>query len=108
MCANVAHTASDGKKYDTKFYNLDAIISVEYRVNSQQATHFRIWATNVLKEYVIKGFAMDDERLKNPNFIWIFLLNFFTINFITKKPRPWVFSKSRNSHLASSTSKCNT
>jgi hypothetical protein len=59
-------TADDGKKYSTKFYNLDAIISVGYRVNSAQATHFRIWATQVLKEYIIKGFAMDDERLKNP------------------------------------------
>jgi len=60
------HTAKDGKKYSTKFYNLDAIISVGYRVNSTQATHFRIWATQVLKEYIIKGFAMNDERLKNP------------------------------------------
>ena len=49
----------------TKFYNLDAILSVGYRVNSQQATQFRIWATKTLKEYIIKGFAMDDERLKN-------------------------------------------
>jgi len=48
-------------------YNLDAIISIGYRVNSQKATQFRIWATNVLKEYIIKGFAMDDERLKNPS-----------------------------------------
>ena len=63
-------TAEDGKKYSTKFYNLDAIISVGYRVNSRQATHFRIWATQVLKEYIIKGFAMDDERLKNPNNIF--------------------------------------
>lgn len=54
-------------KRNVKFYNLDAIIAVGYRVNSKQATHFRIWATNVLKEYIIKGFAMDDERLKNPN-----------------------------------------
>lgn len=60
-------TAEDGKKYSTKIYNLDAIISVGYRVNSTQATHFRIWATQILKEYIIKGFAMDDERLKNPN-----------------------------------------
>jgi len=60
-------TASDGKKYKTKHYNLDAIISVGYRVNSQKATQFRIWATKVLKEYIIKGFAMDDDRLKNPN-----------------------------------------
>lgn len=67
VCANFAHTAEDGKKYQTKFYNLDAIISVGYRVNSVQATHFRIWATQILKEYIIKGFAMDDERLKNPN-----------------------------------------
>ena len=63
-------TAADGKIYQTKFYNLDAIISVGYRVNSRQATHFRIWATQVLKEYIIKGFAMDDERLKNPNNIF--------------------------------------
>lgn len=60
------HTADDSKIYKTKFYNLDAIISVGYRVNSTQATHFRIWATALLKEYIIKGFAMDDERLKNP------------------------------------------
>ncbi|MGE4443902.1 MAG: virulence RhuM family protein [Candidatus Altimarinota bacterium] len=58
-------TASDGKNYNTKHYNLDAIIAVGYRVNSYKATKFRIWATNVLKEYVIKGFVMDDERLKN-------------------------------------------
>lgn len=64
------HTAEDGKVYKTKFYNLDAIISVGYRVNSLQATHFRIWATERLKEYIIKGFTMDDERLKNPNNIF--------------------------------------
>lgn len=64
--ANFAHTASDGKTYQTKFYNLDAIISAGYRVNSAQATHFRIWATERLKEYIIKGFTMDDERLKDP------------------------------------------
>ncbi len=63
-------TAADGKRYPTKFYNLDAIISVGYRVNSRQATHFRIWATQVLKEYIIKGFAMDDARLKNPGNIF--------------------------------------
>ncbi len=60
----ISATASDGKRYLTQFYNLDAIISVGYRVNSRRATHFRIWATGVLKEYMIKGFAMDDERLK--------------------------------------------
>lgn len=63
-------TASDGKKYETNFYNLDAIISVGYRVNSKQATQFRIWATEKLKEYIIKGFTMDDERLKNPSNIF--------------------------------------
>lgn len=60
----ISATASDGKRYLTQFYNLDAIISVGYRVNSRRATHFRIWATGVLKEYMTKGFAMDDERLK--------------------------------------------
>ncbi len=58
-------TADDGKNYQTQYYNLDAVISVGYRVNSAQATQFRIWATQMLKEYIIKGFAMDDERLKN-------------------------------------------
>ena len=58
-------TAADGKKYQTQFYNLDAIISVGYRVNSTKATRFRIWATGVLKEYIKKGFALDDNRLKN-------------------------------------------
>src|SRR3989339_2286705 len=64
------HTAKDGKKYKTLFYNLDAILSVGYRVNSSQATRFRIWATERLKEYIIKGFTMDDERLKNPHNIF--------------------------------------
>ncbi len=63
-------TAPDGKKYITNFYNLDAIISVGYRVNSVRATQFRIWATQILKEYIIKGFAMDDERLKDPRRIF--------------------------------------
>jgi len=70
VCAKIAHTADDGKTYLTQFYNLDAIISVGYRVNSTQATHFRIWATERLKEYIIKGFTMDDERLKNPGNIF--------------------------------------
>ena len=60
----ISATAADGKNYPTNFYNLDAIISVGYRVNSIQATHFRIWATKVLKEYIQKGFVLDDERLK--------------------------------------------
>ena len=57
-------TAADGKNYKTKFYNLDAVISVGYRVNSAKATQFRIWATKTLKEYIIKGFVLDDNRLK--------------------------------------------
>ncbi len=63
-------TAQDGKSYKTNFYNLDTIISVGYRVNSIQATQFRIWATERLKEYIIKGFTMDDERLKNPDHVF--------------------------------------
>jgi len=62
---NFRTTASDNKKYEIRFYNLDAILSVGYRVNSSQATQFRIWASKILKEYIIKGFVMDDERLKN-------------------------------------------
>lgn len=60
-------TADDGKNYQTKFYNLDAIISIGYRVNSIKATRFRKWATEVLREFMIKGFALDDERLKQSN-----------------------------------------
>ena len=59
-------TAADGKNYSTKYYNLDAIIAVGYRVNSKKATMFRIWANRILKEYIIKGYVMDDERLKEP------------------------------------------
>jgi len=57
-------TGADGKNYKTKFYNLDVIITVGYRVKSQRGVQFRIWATSILKEYIKKGFAMDDERLK--------------------------------------------
>ena len=66
------HGAIAGKTQESqiKYYNLDAIISVGYRVNSSQARAFRIWATERLKEYIIKGFTMDDERLKNPNNIF--------------------------------------
>jgi hypothetical protein len=59
------NTASDSKTYETSFYSLDAIISVGYRVNSMQATQFRKWATSVLREYLVKGFSLDDERLKS-------------------------------------------
>ena len=62
VCAKFAHTANDGKTYNTEFYNLDAIISVGYRVNSKKATEFRIWATKILNSYMTKGFALDDDR----------------------------------------------
>ncbi len=64
VCSILEHTAADGKTYSAKYYNLDAIIAVGYRVNSYQATQFRIWATKTLREFIIKGFVMDDERLK--------------------------------------------
>jgi hypothetical protein len=64
VCSILEHTAGDGKTYSAKYYNLDAIIAVGYRVNSYQATQFRIWATKTLREFIIKGFVMDDERLK--------------------------------------------
>lgn len=62
--AKFAYTAADGKNYNVDYYNLDVIISVGYRVKSVRGTQFRIWATGILKEYMKKGFAMDDERLK--------------------------------------------
>ncbi len=65
VSANFAHTAQDGKQYQTIFYNLDMIIAVWYRVNSKRATQFRIWATKIIREYIIKWFIMDDQRLKN-------------------------------------------
>ena len=65
VVANFATIGSDGKRYHVDFYNLDVIISVGYRVISLRGTQFRIWATNILKEYMKKGFALDDERLKN-------------------------------------------
>ena len=64
VVANFATTASDGKTYQVDYYNLDVIISVGYRVKSLRGTQFRIWATSVLKDYMLKGFAMDDDRLK--------------------------------------------
>ena len=71
VCAEIAHTTQHGatpgktQSQSVKYYNLDAVISVGYRVNSTQATQFRIWAIQLIKEYIVKGFAMDDERLKN-------------------------------------------
>lgn len=64
---NFRTTAKDGKNYDTKYYNLDVIISVGYRVKSKQGTQFRIWATKRLQEYIVKGFALNDERFKTGN-----------------------------------------
>lgn len=62
-------TASDGKNYNSQFYNLDAIISVGYRVNSKRATQFRQWATQVLHQFAIKGYVLDKKRLENGNFL---------------------------------------
>lgn len=70
---NFRTTASDGKSYEVNYYNLDVIISVGYRVKSQQGTQFRIWATQRLKEYIVKGFALNDERFKSGN-----SMNYFT------------------------------
>lgn len=64
VCSILEHTASDGKKYRTKFYNLDAVISIGYRVNSSRATQFRIWATNILKRHIIDGYTLNEKRLK--------------------------------------------
>jgi hypothetical protein len=66
VVANFATTATDGKTYQVEHFNLDAIISVGYRVNSIQGTRFRIWATERIREYLVKGFTLDDERLKEP------------------------------------------
>jgi len=63
VCRKFQHTAADGKNYSVNFYNLDVIISVGYRVKSHRGTQFRIWATQKLRDYIIKGFAMDDDRL---------------------------------------------
>jgi hypothetical protein len=70
---NFRTTATDGKSYDVNYYNLDVIISVGYRVKSQQGTQFRIWATQRLKEYIVKGFTLNDERFKSGN-----SMNYFT------------------------------
>ena len=69
VCARIAHTAGDGKNYNTKFYSLDAVISVGYRVNSIRATQFRQWATSVLREYAIRGYVLDRKRMENGTFL---------------------------------------
>jgi len=67
VCANLARTAEDGKTYQTKSYNLDMILSVGYRVNSKRGTQFRIWATNVLRDHILKGYSINEKRLKERN-----------------------------------------
>lgn len=69
VCAKFAHTASDGKTYQTQFYSLDAIIAVGYRVNSVRATQFRQWATSVLREFAIRGYVLDKKRMENGTFL---------------------------------------
>ena len=69
VCAKFAHTAEDGKTYNTKFYSLDAIIAVGYRVNSIRATQFRQWATSVLRQYAIRGYVVDKKRMENGTFL---------------------------------------
>lgn len=69
VCREFRHTGADGKEYNVKFYNLDAIISVGYRVNSLRATQFRQWATGVLRTFAIRGYVLDKERLKNGTFL---------------------------------------
>ena len=63
------HTARDGKNYKTKYYNLDVIIAIGFKVNSKRAIDFRLWAINILKQYSVKGYVLDKERLKNGTFL---------------------------------------
>lgn len=69
VCANFAHTASDGKIYNTRFYSLDAIISVGYRINSVRATQFRQWCVAVIRQFAIRGYVIDKKRMENGSFI---------------------------------------
>lgn len=69
VCKDFLHTAEDGKNYKTKYYNLDAIISVGFKVNSKRAIEFRLWAVNILKQYSVKGYVLDKERFKNVTFL---------------------------------------
>ena len=68
VCKEFLHTARDGKNYKTKYYNLDVIIAVGFKVNSKRAIDFRLWAINILKQYSVKGYVLDKERLKNGTF----------------------------------------
>ena len=69
VCRDFRHTAKDGKDYTTRFYNLDAIIAVGFRVNSARAIQFRQWATGILRDFAIRGYVLDNERLKNGAFL---------------------------------------
>ena len=69
VCKEFLHTARDGKNYKTKYYNLDVIIAVGFKINSQRAIDFRLWAINILKQYSVKGYVLDKERLKNGTFL---------------------------------------
>ncbi|MFA6569168.1 MAG: RhuM family protein [Victivallales bacterium] len=68
VCRDFRHTAEDGKEYTTKFYNLDVIIAVGFRVNSERATQFRQWAINILRDFAVRGYVLDKDRLKNGSF----------------------------------------
>jgi len=83
VCSKMELTANDGKKYSTKIYNLDAIISVGYRVNSVEATQFRIWATKVLKNYLVKGYAINQKRILEQKKIFKDFKK--TVDFVTSK-----------------------
>ena len=85
VCSILEHTAKDGKRYKTSFYSLDAIISVGYRVNSGQATQFRIWATRVLREHITKGFTINEKRLLEAKQKFAELQN--TIAFLQEKSK---------------------
>ena len=69
VCRKFRQTAADGKNYQVKYYNLDAVISVGYRVNSARATQFRQWCTNVLRQFAIRGYVIDKKRMENGSFI---------------------------------------
>lgn len=89
VVAKIATTAADGKIYQVEFYNLDAILSVGYRVNSQRATQFRIWATKILKHYLIQGYAINENRLLQVKEKFYELQN--TIAFLRKKSKAKLF-----------------
>ncbi|MBR3161527.1 MAG: virulence RhuM family protein [Bacilli bacterium] len=69
VCKYFLHTAEDGKNYNTKYYNLDVIIAIGFKINSKRAIEFRLWAINILKQYSVKGYVLDRERLENGTFL---------------------------------------